>query len=99
MRFLHLTARRVGTIEPPLGDWPVGAEPLSFCGIIAASWRPVIANLARSEEREVLLGEKALGEVSKQPQNLAIHFPAPLPGTGAHQVARLAVRAKRAAIP
>src|SRR5690242_18284641 len=27
VRFLHLTARRVGEIKPPLVEWPQGAEP------------------------------------------------------------------------
>ena len=27
VRFLHLTARQVGEITPPLADWPAGAEP------------------------------------------------------------------------
>ncbi len=75
VRFLHLTARQVGEIDPPLADWPEGAAP---------TFRPVEAlrvgahhfsTWQEAEEREVVLAEATLGELSARPLRSPFAFP------------------------
>jgi hydrogenase maturation protease len=75
VRFLHLTARLVGEMNPPLAEWPLGAEP-SFCPVqtlrvgeqLYHSWQ-------EAEEREVTLGEVAVGELLDRPRRVRFTFP------------------------
>lgn len=91
VRFLHVMARRVGEIVPPLAEWPDSGEPL---------FRPVeslrvgdrlFQEWQEAEEREVTLGEVTLGELSAQPRSRAFAFPGgrrlePLHGAAGHVV-------------
>jgi hypothetical protein len=63
VRFLHLTTRQVGAIDPPLTDWRRDAEP---------TFRPVEAlrvgeqmchTWQEAEEREVTVGEVSLADL------------------------------------
>jgi hydrogenase maturation protease len=64
VRFLHLTARSVGEVDPPLAEWPDSGLP---------PFRPVetlqvgdqrFHQWQEAEEREVVLGAATLGELS-----------------------------------
>lgn len=75
VRFLHLTARQVGAIDPPLADWPENAEP---------PFRPVEAlrvgekrysTWQEAEEREVVLAEVTLGELTARPLRFPFSYP------------------------
>jgi hydrogenase maturation protease len=76
VRFLHLTARRVGEFVPPLAEWPDGAEPpfrpvetLRVGNRLLHSWQ-------EAEEREIALGEMTLGDLRTRPQRKPFTFPA-----------------------
>jgi hydrogenase maturation protease len=95
VRFLHLTARRVGEFVPPLAEWPRGAEPpfrpvetLRVGEKLYYAWQ-------EAEEREVALGETMLGDLLRQPQIRTFSFSAgrtcePVPGPGGEVVGILA---------
>jgi hypothetical protein len=86
-RFLHLMARLVGEIDPPLPEWPDGTKP---------PFRPVAAlrigeqlfhTWQEAEEREVVFGDVTLAELLAGPQRKPFAFPGgrrwePLRGTG-----------------
>jgi hydrogenase maturation protease len=76
VRFLHLADRRVGEIQPPLAEWPHGAEP---------PFRPVemlridqreFHSWQEAEEREIDLGEMILGELLSRPRYAPFTYPA-----------------------
>jgi hydrogenase maturation protease len=76
VRFLHLTARRVGEFVPPLAEWPGDMAPpfrpvetLRVGGRLFHTWQ-------EAEEREVALGEVPLGNLLTGPQLTAFGFPA-----------------------
>ena len=95
VRFLHLTDRTVGEIVPPLSEWPAGGEPpsrpvetLSIEGRLFQAWQ-------EAEEREVILDEVTLGELSASPRRIAFAFPGgrrsePVRGSGGEVVGVLA---------
>jgi hypothetical protein len=67
VRFLHLTERRVGEIDPPLAEWPESAEPpvrlvetLRVGDKLFQAWQ-------EAEEREVVLDEITLGDLCRRP--------------------------------
>jgi hypothetical protein len=69
VRFLHVSARTAGEADPPLPDWPDEEEPpfrpvetLRVGDKLFHTWQ-------EAEEREVDLGETALGELSARPLN------------------------------
>ncbi len=75
VRFLHLTARQPGEIDPPLGEWPVAVWP---------TFRPVETLRAGSklyhkwqeaEEREVSLGPIAVAELLEATERQPFSFP------------------------
>jgi len=75
VRFLHLTARQVGAIDPPLAAWPEGREP---------PYRPVeslrvgsrrYSTWQEAEEREVVLAEVTLGELTAGPRQFPFSYP------------------------
>ncbi len=74
VRFLHLTARVVGEIAPPLGEWPASGEP-SFHPVeslrvgdqLYYTWQ-------EAEEREVALGGLELGALLDRPRHLPFTF-------------------------
>ncbi len=75
VRFLHLTARLVGAIDPPLADWPAGPEPpsrpvesLRVGGELIHAWQ-------EAEEREVALEGQTLGDLLAGPIERAFAFP------------------------
>ena len=75
VRFLHLTARRVGVVEPVLAAWPDdGSEPpfhpvesLRSGGTIFQTWQ-------EAEQREATLGETTLGELRDQSRETSFGF-------------------------
>jgi hypothetical protein len=85
VRFLHLTARLVGEIAPPLPAWPDGPEPPYR--LVETLWvgdRP-FHTWQEAEERTVALGELELGALLDRPVSRAFAFPGrrwlePLPG-------------------
>lgn len=75
VRFLQLTTRQVGAIDPPLDDWPDDAEPpfrpvetLRLGEGLYQTWQ-------EAEEREVLLGPVTLGELAACPRHRPFTFP------------------------
>jgi hydrogenase maturation protease len=74
VRFLHVTARTVGAIDPPLAEWPDDTVP---------SFRPVevlrvgdtlFYTWQEAEEREVALGGITLAELSARPHRRDFTF-------------------------
>jgi hydrogenase maturation protease len=99
VRFLHLTARRVGEFAPPLTGWPDGAEPPFRPVETLRVGEKLFHTWQEAEEREVGLGEAALGELSARPQVRPFAFEGgrrsePLRGTGGEVVGVL-VREQR----
>jgi hydrogenase maturation protease len=75
IRFLHLTARQVGQVEPPRASWSGEAAPpfrsvesLQIAGKHLHTWQ-------EAEEREVALGEVSLGQLTTCPFSKAFTFP------------------------
>ncbi len=75
VRFLHLTARLVGEVVPPLAEWPEGedlpsspVEALRVGGKLFQTWQ-------EAEEREVVVGEVTLGELAVRPLTRGFTFP------------------------
>jgi hypothetical protein len=75
VRFLHLTARNVGAIDPPHARWSDDdvppfrlVEELRVGGQHFHTWQ-------EAEEREASLDEVALGELVSQPRRLSFSFP------------------------
>lgn len=75
VRFLHLTARLVGEVIPPVADWSDGIEP---------PFRPVeslrvgdklLQNWQEAEERTVALDAVTLGELLTAPRSRPFVFP------------------------
>jgi hydrogenase maturation protease len=76
VRFLHLTARVAGEIDPPLAAWPDGAEPPfqpveSLCvgERLHHTWQ-------EAEEREITVGPITLRELAARPHVRTFEFPA-----------------------
>lgn len=75
VRFLHLTARRVGVVDPTLEAWPAdGLEPpfqpvdsLRAGGVIFQTWQ-------EAEEREATLGEATIGDLLTRPLETTFAF-------------------------
>jgi hypothetical protein len=75
VRFLHLTARLVGEVVPPLAAWPDGAEPpfrpvetLRVGDRLFHTWQ-------EAEEREIVLGGLELGQLLDRPRRRTFAFP------------------------
>lgn len=95
VRFLHLTARQVGELAPPLAEWPDSAEPpfrpvetLKIGNKLYQTWQ-------EAEERRFDLGSLELGELGVRPLRKTITFPGrrwlePLAGPGGELVGVLA---------
>ncbi|HEY7328934.1 MAG TPA: hypothetical protein VH592_14925 [Gemmataceae bacterium] len=75
VRFLHLSDRITGEIDPPLVAWPSGAEP---------EFRPVpvlqvgarrLHSWQEGEEREVSLGRLPLKKLLRRPRSVRFAFP------------------------
>ncbi len=106
VRFLHLTARRVGEFDPPVESWQAPDEP-GFHGDLA--FKPVQTlrvgerlyhTWQEAEEREYGIAEVSLGDVPKRPRREAFSFPGgrrtePVRGTAGEFVGVL-VREQRA---
>ncbi len=75
-RFLHLTARQVGEISPPLADWPAGAEPPSRPVETLRVGDRLFHTWQEAEGREVAFDEVTLGELSARPHGRPFTFPA-----------------------
>lgn len=75
VRFLHLTARQVGAVEPALDAWPdVDArapfrpvDALRAGGSIFQTWQ-------EAEEREATLGEATIGDLLARPREASFGF-------------------------
>jgi hypothetical protein len=74
VRFLHLTARNVGAIDPPLADWPEGEEPASRPVERLRVGDKVVHSWQEAEEREAWPGEMALGELISRPRRSSFSF-------------------------
>jgi hypothetical protein len=74
-RFLHLTARRVGEIFPPLAEWPEDIEPPFHPVETLRVGEQLFHTWQEAEEREVQLGEVMLGELSTRPRCVHFSFP------------------------
>jgi hypothetical protein len=75
VRFLHLTSRQVGDIDPPLAEWPKGEEP---------SFQPVeslrvgdrsFQTWQEAETREFAIEPSTVGEILANPISRAFRFP------------------------
>jgi hypothetical protein len=74
VRFLHLTDRRVGRVDPPLAEWPAADKPaiqpvdcLTIGDRVLQAWQ-------EAEEREVAVGEVSLGDLLTRPREKAFSF-------------------------
>ena len=100
VRFLHLTARTVGEIVPPLAEWPDGAEPPSRPVEMLRAGGKLFQSWQEAEEREIVLDEMNLGELSTRRQSKPFAFPGgrrsePVRGA-AGEVVGVVVREQRA---
>jgi hypothetical protein len=75
VRFLHLIDRTIGELSPPLTELPAGAEPahrlvqsMDVGGKQFQAWQEAV-------EREVDLGEIAVGELLAGPRSMPFSFP------------------------
>src|SRR5262249_6844422 len=75
VRFLQLTARRVGEVTPPLADWDRDTEPpsrpvdsLRIGDRLLQTWQEV-------EEREIRLNPATLGDLCSRPRCLSTTYP------------------------
>lgn len=75
IRFLHLTARIIGEVDPPITEWPKDGEipfrpvpALQIDGQLLHTWQ-------EAEEREIALDERMLGELSVGPRCVPFRFP------------------------
>lgn len=75
IRFLHLTARIIGEIDPPLTEWPKEGE---------VPFRPVprlqigeqlLHTWQEAQEREIAVDEMVLGDLLTQPHCVPFTFP------------------------
>jgi hydrogenase maturation protease len=74
IRFLHLTARQVGEIDPPVAAWPEGAElPFRPVETLRVGER-LLHSWQEAEEREVVLGERTLDELLGGSLSLPFEF-------------------------
>ena len=73
-RFLHMTARRAGEIVPPLAVWPEGIEPPFRPVETLRVGEQLFHTWQEAEEREVVLGEATLGELSARPRRVPFTF-------------------------
>src|SRR5262249_21782484 len=72
--FLHLTARRVGELIPPLPAWPEDAAPsIRHVGALRVGDR-IFQTWQEAEEREVTCGELRLGELLSRPRSTPFAF-------------------------
>ena len=100
VRFLHLTARVVGELVPPLPAWPDGPEPpFRPVETLWVGGRP-FHTWQEAEERAVALSDLALGALLDRPARRAFTFPGrrwlePLPGP-AREVVGVLVREQQA---
>ena len=67
VRFLHLTDRKIGKIDPPLADWPVEGEPSAIPVDRLVVGDTLYQSWQEAEEREVNLEETPLGVLAAQP--------------------------------
>jgi hydrogenase maturation protease len=100
VRFLHLTARQVGEVIPPLAEWPAGRVPpfrpvesLRVGDRLYHTWQ-------EAEEREVAVAECTLGELCATSRGVPFAFPGgwrPEPVRGASgEIAGVLVREQQA---
>jgi hydrogenase maturation protease len=75
VRFLHLTSRLVGEVNLPPAEWPQVAEPPFFPVQRLRVGEQVYHSWQEAEEREVTLGEAALGELLDHPHRVPFTFP------------------------
>lgn len=75
IRFLHLTARIVGEINPPIKEWPESGEmrfhPVETLHVgdqLLHTWQ-------EAEEREIALDEVMLGDLATRPRCISFTFP------------------------
>jgi hypothetical protein len=74
VRFLHLTDRQIGAIDPPLAVWPADSVPvfrsverLQIGDRLLQSWQ-------EAEERQVALEAASLGDLLESPRELVLAF-------------------------
>ncbi|HZW29606.1 MAG TPA: hypothetical protein VFF52_02810 [Isosphaeraceae bacterium] len=75
VRFLHLTARSLGAVDPPLAEWPDSALPPSRAVETLRVGDQLFHEWQEAEEREVVLGAATLGELSAGARSRAFAFP------------------------
>jgi hypothetical protein len=75
VRFLHLTARVVGEVVPPLALWPGGEETPSRPVESLRVGDRLYQTWQEAEEREVSLGQMTLGDLSARPRVTPFAFP------------------------
>jgi hydrogenase maturation protease len=75
IRFLHLTARSVGAVDPPLAECPDGAEPPSRPVESLRVGDQLVHEWQEAEERDVILGAATLGELATGTRSRSFAFP------------------------
>lgn len=75
VRFLHLTARQVGAVDPPLPHWPEGAEPAFSPVESLRVGDAVFHTWQEAEERSVVLADVTLDEIQHHPVRRTFRLP------------------------
>lgn len=75
IRFLHLTSRQVGVIDPPIRDWPSSGEPPFQPTMSLRVGEELFQTWQEAEEREIPFGPWTLGDLVAGPQTWPIQFP------------------------
>jgi hydrogenase maturation protease len=74
VRFLHLTARQVGEIIPPLAQWPEKGQPTLRPVEMLRVGEQLFHTWQEAEEREVILDDMTLGELSAHLRRVPFTF-------------------------
>jgi hydrogenase maturation protease len=85
VRFLHLMARLVGEVTPPLREWPAAGEPSFRIVEMLRVGDKLFPTWQEAVEREIAPGERVLADLQARPERIAFAFPEqracePLPG-------------------
>jgi hypothetical protein len=74
VRFLHLTDRLIGEVQPSLAEWEGVEPPFRLVQTLRVGEQELHA-WQEAEEREVAVGEVALGELLAGPRRVPFTFP------------------------
>src|SRR5579871_3724176 len=76
VRFLHLTARVVGKIDPPLHEWPASGDPAFLPVDSLRIGEKLYQTWQEATEQQVPVGEFPLSALQGEPRRYKFTFPA-----------------------